>query len=79
MVIHVLIYIGIPKVSFLSRVNELKRLACSRFIGLHSSSDGALMRYAESIDSYPVAALKLFSSTFQGFRVRPSLLHQMDV
>lgn len=77
MVIHIFIYTGIPKVSFLSRVKELKRLACSRFIGLHSSADRALMCYA--MDSYPVASLKLFPSTFQGFRVGPSLLHQMDV
>ena len=49
-------------VSFLSRVDELNKLASLQCMGLHSSGGRALQRYAEATGSIPVEAPKNFFS-----------------
>ena len=51
-------------VSFLSRVDELNKLASLQCMGLHSSAGRALQRYAEATGSNPVEAPKIFFSGY---------------
>ena len=58
--VHIILF----SVSFLSRVDELNKLACLQYMGLHSSAGRALRANAEATGSNPVEAPKNFFSGY---------------